>query len=121
MNKTSRILLRSLLRYSRTNVPKFCQSIDFPELKIFGVNNIYNSQGLKYAILYHFRTKENTPKNIEIAFSALRHLEKLKIIVSKLTPIREANRLASSLPNRIFEVGDVLLHKSGYFRGIFFG
>jgi hypothetical protein len=114
LSGSARLLLRSLLRYTKTPVVSVRQPLG--AWLIPGVTAVYSAGGLKNAILYHFRTHEGTPSDLDKAFSAIRYLEQQKEVLKRYSAVREANRAATS--RRKFEVGDVLLHSKGHFRGV---
>ena len=115
LKASTRLLLRSLLKYTKTTVSSVRQPLGV--WSVPGVNAVYSARGLRHAILYHFRTHKGTPSDIDKAFSAIRHLEQQKEVLKRYSAVREANRVASS-SRRKFEVGDVLRHTKGHFRGV---
>ena len=121
MKPAARTLLRALLRRARIWVPNIKVGVE--EWTVPGVTSISSRRALERLILFHFRSREGSSADFDSAIKARQILSASEEMMAKVTEAREGNIRIATLAkrNRIFEVGDILLHNTGRFRCLCYG
>lgn len=123
MNRLSRSLFRSLLKWNRQaewiNYPFVVSPalLGIEQLLPSGISELEGSEGLQAAAYHCFRHHPPSDANIDIAFKALKALNDHAVILKQNLKLRNSHMHR----NPAFRVGQVVIHKIHRVRGVVIG
>jgi hemimethylated DNA binding protein len=135
MNRLTRSVYRSVLRFSRSKEVRahgfrldVGVGLDASQLAVLAENGLSAGQlsvesGKEFAVVTAklFRVLTPSAENLDMALDALKRLNTIKMDLKEKFMIREVNSSEEVLSHRVFRVGDVLQNTATSVRGVVVG